>query len=96
MKIEELNPAELHDAVLESVSFQWEECTCLMLFRVPPDNTWSILFQDVTSLAVPRENPWGPSVCVNEFRHDPDGNVEVEMQSGDIIKLHANSAKLKQ
>jgi len=94
MKIQGITPEDLHDAVLESFSFVWDDGICHMLFRVTPDKSWSIMFQGVTNFVVPREQPWGPSVCVNEFRHDPDGNVEIEMQSGDVIKLHAESAML--
>lgn len=94
MKIKGITLSELHDAVLESFSFTWEGGSCAMLFHVSPEKTLPILFEGVTSLSVSREQPWGPSVCVNEIRHDPDGNVEIEMQSGDVIKLHAKEATL--
>lgn len=92
MIIEGIQPKELHDAILESFSFTWEDGNCFMLFRVSPEKTLSILFEGVTNLIVPRDHPWGDSQCVNEFRYDTNGKVEIEMQSGDMIILQAKSA----
>jgi hypothetical protein len=56
----------------------------------------SLQAEGVSHLEVPRLNPWGPSVSVNEVR-GPTTNanesqaIEIEMQSGDVIKITAKS-----
>jgi hypothetical protein len=49
---------------------------------------YSIRWEGVTDIAIPRGQPWGPSVSINAAT--ADGKIyQLEMQSGDCIKVTA-------
>jgi hypothetical protein len=81
----------LHDATLESVVLEWEHSICR--FRVCP--VWperlagELVFYDVSELTVPHDSPWGPSVSINETRIAEDGRFEIEMQTGDTLRIRS-------
>lgn len=84
----------LHDAVFYEMRIGWEERTCtvhLAAFVAPGERAQphALRFQGVTRLLVPHDDPWGPSVFVNGASRDPDGAFRLEMQSGDVIEIHA-------
>ena len=54
--------------------------------------TCCLRFGGVRELRVPRVAPWGRSVHLNGQRRGPDGTYEIEMQSGDVIVIAAESA----
>jgi hypothetical protein len=59
-------------------------------------NSAKLTAHGVCELHVPRLNDWGPSVSVNEVFGPSDGasgrrELEVEMQSGDRIRIVAAS-----
>ncbi len=86
----------LHDGVLLDLSVGWESGTIeFVVERSAGITTLSI--QGFKSLYVPRMEPWGPNVCVNEIRllrHEPSGarRLEVEMQSGDVAVIEGAEA----
>lgn len=49
----------------------------------------SICWEDYRTVSLPRMEPWGPSNSINSQRRL--GNIfEIEMQSGDTIRIEAN------
>jgi len=88
----------LHDAVLDSVRFDWNDKACvitLMAFlEVGRDaQPCELRFSGVTLLALPCSQPWGPSAHVNG-QTQTDGNFVIQMQSGDEIQVTARSVQL--
>lgn len=93
MSLEETTHIELHDATLVSVDFRWLDGQVALLFRAQL-GAMTVTAHNVTSLVVPRENPWGPSVSVNSTRVlNGTGSslrrLVIEMQSGDEIVIDA-------
>jgi hypothetical protein len=84
---------DLHDAILLDIRMMWEDAVCVLRFR--HQHTYEARFSGVTDLHLQKVNPWGASPCVNEVRQS-DGAWEIEMQSGDIIRIQAASALLRE
>jgi hypothetical protein len=85
----------LHDASLESVNMNWQKAevsaTVVLLGGVGA----MLTFHEVTAAVLPRELPWGPSTSINEARTLPDGKYEIEMQSGDTLRISAGSWSMR-
>ncbi len=65
-----------------------------MAFRVRGPRLVTLTASEAVLLACPHENPWGPSVSVNEFRGPRTldsglERVEIELQSGDTLIVEA-------
>lgn len=78
----------LHDATLKEVRFVWAAGRCEMLLSTAKSPNAVLVFTDVSRVEMSREQPWGPSVSVNEIR-ECGNQYEVELQSGDIIRITA-------
>jgi hypothetical protein len=86
----------MHDWTLISISFEWETGIAVLAFRRDGPQLVSVRAEGVSNLEVPRLNEWGPSVSVNEVRGPTNGltgsqTLEIEMQSGDVIRITAIS-----
>jgi hypothetical protein len=86
----------MHDWTLLSISFDWGTGNAVLTFRRSGSELVSVQAEGVSNLQVPRMNEWGKSVSVNEVRgpsKDVGGlqTLEIEMQSGDVIKITALS-----
>ena len=87
---------DLHDATLVRVVVLWnEDAQAELSFRLDR-RTLTLKASGVTNLTCPHENPWGPSVSVNELRgpldvRDGVRRIEIEIQSGDTILVEARS-----
>ena len=87
-----LGVPDLHDATLVGIEVDWEDGTCLVKFRSQEHPTCALLFCGFRNIAVPRVLNWGMSSSVLAVKQT--NNVyEVEMQSGDIIRIEALSCK---
>lgn len=86
---------KLHDATLVRIVLLWdEEAEVKLEFRVDGPKSVALKASGVTNLTCPHENPWGPSVSVNEVRGPVEARcglhrVEIEIQSGDTITIEA-------
>jgi hypothetical protein len=65
------------------------------------DAVCAFLADDVSSLEVPRQNPWGKSVSVNslviaDMPGRDENTLEIEMQSGDVIWLYAKRIAMQE
>jgi hypothetical protein len=88
----------MHDWTLIAVQFEWKTAQVVLTLRNQTGQQ-SILASSVVDLHVPQLNEWGPSASVNEIKGPsptPDGHqsIEVEMQSGDSIKVTAFSFEM--
>lgn len=94
------NPS-LHDATLLELTLQWARASTLTVrFRRGHGHHIVLTVLDVKLLHCPHDNPWGPSVSVNEVRVAPVSDpglhrvaIEIEMQSGDTIRMEGNSVE---
>jgi hypothetical protein len=83
----------LHDATLVRLTCEWGEGVCTATLRFREANTqqsqpYLLRWEQVSDVAIPRLQPWGPSVSVNTATFD--GKVyRLEMQSGDVIRVTA-------
>jgi hypothetical protein len=79
----------LHDATLVDVHLQWAEGRCTMTLRHSELSSCRLTFTSVTNLSLSRAKPWGPSQSINAAYQRNPGQYEIEMQSGDLIKIVA-------
>ena len=84
---------DLHDAALENIAVSWGDTTATLRF-LTQEGPVCLVARGLRSLSVAMEEPWGPSVSVNELRgpEEAAGDVSrwvIEMQSGDLVELVA-------
>ena len=87
----------LHDAVLVALSLDWAARSCRMIVSAWINANVGVRrcrleWTGLTCAEVPMRQPWGPSVHVNALRRRQLGAYEIEMQSGDVIKIEAEAA----
>src|SRR5262249_35831642 len=86
----------MHEWILLSIAFEWEAGRLALTFDTHPAGIVKLVAEGVVDLYVPQAKPWGPTVHVKGVRQLPArakhrGKLEIEMQSGDIIKITAAS-----
>lgn len=89
-----LDSLPLHDATLREVRFAWAEGLCTLHVQTSCHGAQELVFSGVTELHLPRQQPWGPSVSINAARECGSNKFEVELQSGDVLRLQAASWKV--
>jgi hypothetical protein len=90
----------LHDAVIGRLEVDWEQRVArldLDLVISPNENGRRAVleWQGVTRVELTRTEEWGPSSSVNSLRREREGEYVVEVQSGDEIRVTADSASLE-
>ncbi|MGD1001703.1 MAG: hypothetical protein ABSA67_13500 [Candidatus Brocadiia bacterium] len=98
MSVEKLQIAALplHDAVLYCLRVDWSSRTCTadMSAFVDGLNHWAqprrLTWKKIQEVVIPLREPWGPSEQINSARQE-EGAYLVEMQSGDVIRIVAES-----
>ena len=80
----------LHDATLKSFHFEWADGRCIFELDTVDAGVRELVFSGVTNLDVPRLMPWGRSASVNSTRQVGLRSFEIELQSGDILKVQAD------
>jgi hypothetical protein len=93
---------QLHDATLLGLNLRWKEALVEVELLIGGDRsgTWLLAGENVRGVICPREEPWGPSVSVNEvrgplLRKDGYQSIELELQSGDTLIVHAKRFTLR-
>jgi hypothetical protein len=81
----------LHDVVLMRVQFEWHAATCTCWVEPVGMAPHVLSFFGVRDLHIPREQPWGPSVSINAVREETSGIYQIELQSGDVLRVVARS-----
>lgn len=88
----------MHDWTLLSIVHDWRSGHVTFSFKSATGPQF-LIAHSVTELLVSQRNEWGPSVSVNEIRGPSTTDaalqsLEIEMQSGDILKVTARSFEL--
>lgn len=86
-----LDALPLHDATLREVCFDWAEGCCTLSLLTSGHGAQELVFSGVTELHLSRSQPWGPSISINAARKRGSNWFEVELQSGDVLRLRAAS-----
>ena len=85
----------LHDAILKEINIIWKNGSASIIFHLneiyaKENNLMTISITNIIDFHLPRLFPWGESIYVNEVSYDEgEKKMEIEMQSGDIIKILA-------
>lgn len=85
---------DLHDATLIGMHISWEDGTCAADIEHGSFGRCVLTFSSVSHLTLPRKQDWGRSVSINSFSVPHSGQYEIEMQSGDLIRIEATGAML--
>lgn len=82
----------MHDWSLVSIAINWPEGKAALVVLDCSSAERVISFSGLRELTLDRMSPWGPSNSINEYRlakYAGGVSLEMEMQSGDIIKVRA-------
>ncbi|MES2510237.1 MAG: hypothetical protein V4625_09920 [Pseudomonadota bacterium] len=79
----------LHDAVLSAIHISWQAARCDLIVQPVGTTEHVLAFEGFTVLEFPKEEPWGPSSSINVVREPQRGCFEIELQSGDVLKVQA-------
>lgn len=90
---------QLHDASLLAIEVKWDsgELRCSLGVMKEERRTACLFAQGMKSLNCPRQFPWGRSVSINSVRSEEIEKgirLIIEMQSGDVIEVHADKVIL--
>lgn len=80
----------LHDASLEAIYISWEAARCDLRLRPVGLPSHLLVFEGFTNIDLPRRESWGPSSSVNTLAQPREGLFEIELQSGDKIRVQAS------
>jgi len=91
--------AYLHDAVLGEIRVDWQHRTCAIFLSVFLDVGKAAVpcvlrGRSVRSITIPHHAPWGDSVFINSRSRSAEGRYLIEVQSGDVIEIDADSLQL--
>ena len=86
----------LHDAVLKELRVDWENRTCtvhVLAFVEPRHDAapCQLIWRGLRRLIVPAEYPWGRSIFINRQWIERNGCYSIEVQSGDVLAIEADS-----
>lgn len=87
----------MHDWNLESLIINWQESSLLIILINNESMPYNIFATGIKSIFIPKWNSWGESISINTFDMIDDGQykiVEIEMQSGDIIKVISDNVTM--
>ncbi len=90
-----LGGRNLHDATLRRIELDWA-ARRVVIDAVADTGEVRIVANKVRRLSCPREDPWGPSASILRLRQqtlsgESPARLEIEMQSGDVISIDAES-----
>jgi len=86
MKFEAL---PVHDAVLSAIYISWEADRCDLRMHPVGTTAHLLVFEGFSALEFPKQEPWGPSSSINTLREPEQGKFEIELQSGDVLRVRA-------
>jgi hypothetical protein len=86
----------MHDWILLNISFSWADGMVVFHLSSNVSKFDDLIAYDVSDLHVPKLREWGSSSSINQVRGpklEKNGaqKLEIEMQSGDLIKIEAMS-----
>lgn len=80
---------DLHDTTLQQLVVNWPAASVTVHFRTATGEA-VLTAQGLRRLDLPRSEPWGPSVSVNQVAQTP-GRLTIKMQSGDVVTIEAET-----
>jgi hypothetical protein len=83
------NSLPVHDATLSAIYVTWEAARCEVGLRPVGLTPHLLIFEEFTNIQLPRHESWGPSSSVNKPVELENGQFEIELQSGDTIRVEA-------
>ncbi len=83
------NTLPIHDATLSDIHVSWKIGRCELHLLPVGLAPHLLVFEGFTSIEIPRRESWGPSSSVNQVVEVGGGQFEIELQSGDMIRIHA-------
>jgi hypothetical protein len=86
-----IEDVDLHDATLVALRVNWADGTCVAELKHGMLGGCVLTFSAVSHLTLPRKQSWGRSISINSFSMSSRGQYEIEMQSGDLIKIEASA-----
>ena len=81
----------LHDAVLTDIHVNWGASRCTFLVNPVGLGGRALVFEGLTYLEAPKQEPWGPSRSINALQETKPGEFEIEFQSGDVLRVRAKN-----
>lgn len=84
------NSLPLHDALLAAIYIRWEDARCDLRLRPVGLPSHLLVFEGFTNIELPRRESWGQSSSVNSLMQPHEGLFEIELQSGDTIRIEAS------
>jgi hypothetical protein len=75
-----------HDATLLTLSFDYENGEGEITLKTQ-SNIVKLSVYNIQEAIIPRANPWGKSISINEIIYDSEV-LKIQMQSGDLIKIN--------
>jgi hypothetical protein len=92
--INEIENLSLHDSTLLSIRADWEERTCTVEID-SFDSRIVLTFKSVNHIDIPIKMPWGQSISIDEASKVKEKVWSIQMQSGDLITIKAETAETK-
>ena len=84
------NSLPLHDAVLAQIYISWEAARCDLHLCPVGLESHLLVFEGFTNIELPRRENWGPSSSILALAQPHRGLFEIELQSGDTIRVEAS------
>ena len=84
------NSLPFHDASLAAIYISWEATRCDLRLRPVGLPSHLLVFQGFMNIEFSRREVWGPSSSVNSLVQPQEGLFEIELQSGDTIRIEAS------
>lgn len=85
---------DFHDATLLSIRVDWEEGRCVVDVEHGSLGPCSLVFSALSQLTLPRKQSWGASRSINVLSRPGSDQYDIEMQSGDTIRIEAGDVVL--
>jgi hypothetical protein len=80
----------LHDATLKTIEFSWADAVCVLRLATSEYPEYELVFGGIREVFIPHKQAWGPSVSINSVTECGEGCYEIEMQSGDVLRIVAS------
>lgn len=87
----------MHDWTLVSLFVNWKDSSLIIKLLNNNSLPVDIVLEGIKSVSIPKWDEWGESISINTFNVIDDSTyktMEIEMQSGDIIKAIAENISI--
>jgi hypothetical protein len=81
----------LHDSTLRAIEVSWANAECVVRLSTADYPDCELVFAAVSEVVITKRQPWGPSVSINTVVERAKNQYEIEMQSGDVLRIAASN-----